>query len=63
MNDLRKMLDEFKNKCVYMRQWDKHLAIVHGDNELIYRILSEMMGRIEAIERQNNRAEITEGEK
>ena len=57
MNDLRKMLDEFKNKYVCI-QVDEHSAIVHGDNDLIYKILSGMMDRIEAIERQNNRAEI-----
>ena len=57
MNDLRKMLDEFKKNYVYI-QVDKHSAIVHGDNDLIHKILSGMMDRIEAIERQNNRTEI-----
>lgn len=57
MNDLRKMLDEFKHKHVYI-QVDKHSAIVHEDNELIHRILSEMVDRIETVELQNSRAEI-----
>lgn len=57
MNDLREMLDEFTKKYVYI-QVDGHLRLVRGDNELIYKILSEMMNRIETIERQNNRVEI-----
>lgn len=57
MNNLREMLDEFTKKYVYI-QVDGHLGLVRGDNELIYKILSEMMNRIETIERQNNRVEI-----
>ena len=62
MNDLRKMLEEFKNKYIYI-QADEHLAIVHGDNELIYRILNGMMNHIETIELQNSEAKIVEDEK
>lgn len=62
MNDLREMLDEFRHKYAYI-QADGYTTGVHRDNELIYRILSEMMDRIETIERQNNRVEIVEDEK
>ena len=55
MNDLREMLDEFKNNYVYI-QMGTYATCVHGDNELIYRILSGMMDRIE----QNSKTEIVE---
>lgn len=61
MDDLRKMLDEFKNNYAYI--YTRYAVGVREDNELIYRILNGMMDRIEDIERQNNRAEIVEDKK
>lgn len=60
MNDLRKMLDEFKSNYVYIHT--RYAVGVREDNELIYKILDGMMKRIETIEMQNSRAEIVENE-
>lgn len=51
MSDLRKMLDEFENKYVYI-QSNGYTTGVRKDNESIYRILSAMIDRIETIEHE-----------
>lgn len=51
MNDLREMLDEFKHKYISVNE-NGTSAFVHSDNELIYKILDEMVNHIENIERQ-----------
>ena len=56
MNDLIEMLDEFRDKYVYIQE-GMYTTGVRRDNELIYRILNEMMNRIEL---QNSKAEIVE---
>lgn len=55
MNDLREMLNEFKDNYVYT-QVGMCTTGVRKDNELIYRILNGMMDRIE----QNSKTEIVE---
>ena len=46
MDDLREMLDEFRDNYAYI-QVGTCTTGVRKDNELIYRILNEMMNRIE----------------
>ena len=51
MNDLREMLDEFKHKYISVNETGTS-AFVNSDNELIYKILDEMVNRIENIEQK-----------
>ena len=52
MDNLREMLNEFKNKYTVIQE-EGNAVLVHADNDLIHKILTEMANRIENIEQKN----------
>ena len=57
MNDLRKMIEEFKNKYINM---PGEVNLMYGDNFMIAKIFDEIATRIEALEQaQKNKEAIS----